>query len=71
MTYHLNPELRKIISLVVIRDGKQEWQFRNGEELIAYSFQQPYTVDSIRSVDAHIEIGISVNVSPEGDGTFF
>jgi hypothetical protein len=57
MTYKLNPEIRKITSLVelVFPDGEKR-QFENGAEACSVVFESRYVVKEIKAVDATVEI---------------
>lgn len=48
--YHLNPELRKITSLISVRihrNPEKAIAFGNGNELVDYAFDKPYTIEKI------------------------
>ncbi len=50
MTYHLNPELRKIESPVrVICPGEEDIDFRDGSELVEHSFDKHFIVQNIKA----------------------
>ncbi len=79
MTYHLNLELRNIISPIIVREDNREWKFRDGVELVEYSFEEPYVVESIKAVGDQIVISVAVaesasgllNYTGEEPGSFF
>ncbi len=58
MTYHINPELRKIVSpvRVCISSSEEVLEFNSGAELVDHSFEKPYMVGSIRAMGGTVEI---------------
>ena len=56
MTYHMNPEVGKIVSPIRLVLPGEELSFSSGTELAAYDFESMYVVKSIRAVEGTIEI---------------
>ena len=61
MTYKLNPNLKKIQSLLIVIIDGTEREYRNGEDLTEQVFEKPYLVDSITAVDDQIVINLVEN----------
>lgn len=65
-TYHLNPELGKITSHISVRiHGAPEKAiaFGNGQELVDYEFDRPYSVESIRAEKDSIILDLAEKAS--------
>ena len=65
MTYKLNPEIRKIISPVVLvfPDGNKQ-EYDNGEKITEDSFNRKFMVTEIRAVNEKIEVKLTEQEAP-------
>lgn len=65
MTYKLNPEIRKIISPVVLvfPDGNKQ-EYDNGEKVTEDSFERKFIVTEIRAVNEKIEVKLTEQEAP-------
>lgn len=65
MTYKLEPEIRKIVSPVVLTlpDGTKE-KYESGSEACEKAFDHKYVVDEICAVDNVIEIKLELSNAP-------
>ncbi len=65
MTYKLNPEIRKIISPVVLvfPDGNKQ-EYDNGEKITEDSFKRKFMVTEIRAVNEKIEVKLTEQEAP-------
>ena len=78
MTYKLNPEIRKILSPVVLifPDGTKQ-QYEDGDSAADAVFDHKYLISALRAVDDIIEIKLveqeapSMNWSGESAASFF
>lgn len=76
MTYHLNPELEKIVSPItlILPDG-EHLHFTCGIEATKDTFDKNYGIVEIRAVENTVEVTLFErtvpNVSCVGDETFF
>ena len=61
MTYKLNPNLKKIQSLLIVIIDGTEREYRNGEDLTEQVFEKPYMVDSITARSNRIVIHLREN----------
>ena len=58
MTYKLNPEVEKIISPVVVTDGKNRWEFANGRKAEEAVFDKRYNITSYRAMGDTVEVSV-------------
>ncbi|MBQ9360943.1 MAG: hypothetical protein IJT96_07885 [Lachnospiraceae bacterium] len=58
MTYKLNPEIEKIISPVVVTDGKNRWEFANGRKAEEAVFDKQYNITSYRAMGDTVEVSV-------------
>ena len=58
MTYKLNPEVEKIISPVVVTDGKNRWEFANGRKAEEAVFDKQYNITSYRAMGDTVEVSV-------------
>ena len=58
MTYKLNPEVEKIISPVVVTDGKNRWEFANGRKAEETVFDKQYNITSYRAMGDTVEVSV-------------
>ena len=65
MTYKLNPEVRKIISPIVLTfsDGAGEQSFSNGAALADALFQKRYCIETISAKEEHVVVTVKENVT--------
>ena len=78
MTYKLNPEIRKILSPVVLAfpDGTKQ-QYENGKAVVDAVFDHKYLISTVRAVDNIIELKLveqeapNMNWSGESATSFF
>ena len=64
MTYKLDPELRKITSMikVIVHDKPvRSLAFENGEKLCEHEFEKNYVVTSLRAVNWYVVIELEEN----------
>ncbi len=72
MTYKLNPEIRKITSLVelVFPDGEKR-QFENGAEACSAVLENRYVVKEMKAGNGKIVICLEIPEGPSDETTFF
>ena len=58
MTYKLNPEIEKIISPVVVTDGKNRWEFANGRKAEEAVFDKQYNIISYKAEGDKVEVSV-------------